>query len=79
MPVARRQSPVAFMLNDQILLFLQIIFKLIIMAINLHNRNFLKLLDFTPEEIRWYRKTVSEREKYCIDLREGLNPHQVCF
>jgi ornithine carbamoyltransferase len=54
------------MLNDQILLFLQNIFKLIIMAINLHNRNFLKLLDFTPDEIRYLLDLSAKlkKEKY---------------
>ena len=53
------------------------------MALNLRNRNFLKLLDFTPEEIKYllnlaadlkkseirrYGTTPSEREKYCFDF-----------
>jgi hypothetical protein len=50
------------------------------MAFNLRNRNFLKLLDFTPEEIkfllcqiRWLRKTKSAWQKHRPDIRKSLN------
>jgi hypothetical protein len=39
------------------------IFKLINMAYNLRNRNFLKLLDFTPEEIKFLLDLSVELKK----------------
>lgn len=63
------------------------------MAFNLRNRNFLKLLDFTPQEIKHllqlsadlkkakYAGTEQQRLKgkilFCFS--KGFNPHTLCF
>ena len=60
------------------------------MAFNLRNRNFLKELDFTPEELKFLlklsadlkaakvrrvRAAAAEGQEHCPDLREDLDPH----
>ena len=49
------------------------------MAFNLRNRNFLKLLDFTPEEIKFLLKLAADLkadgQKHCPHLRKDLDPH----
>ena len=60
------------------------------MAFNLRNRNFVKLLDFTPEEIEFLlklsadlkaakyggvRTTNPDWQEHRIDLREIFDPH----
>ena len=40
-----------------------LLFKTKLMVINLHNRHFLKLLDFTPEEIKYLLDLASKLKK----------------
>lgn len=64
------------------------------MAFNLRNRNFLKLLDFSPKEIQFlldlsadlkkakYAGTEQKktgRQKHRFDLRESLYTYALCF
>ncbi|SQA85665.1 ornithine carbamoyltransferase [Citrobacter freundii] len=66
----------------------------IFMTVNLKNRNFLKLLDYTPTEIQYLidlaielktaKKAGRERQtlvgkKYRADLRKNLNPYPLCL
>ena len=55
---------------------------------NLKGRNFLKLMDYTPEEILYLidlaadlksKKKQSDRKKYSADFREDKHPHTVFF
>ena len=60
------------------------------MAFNLRNRNFLKELDFTPDELKFllklsadlkaakyggYRAAPAEGQEHRPDLRKDLHPH----
>ena len=62
------------------------------MAFNLRNRNFLKLLDFTPREIQYMIDLAIDLKKakyggyerkhltkeHCPDFREDLHPYPLC-
>ena len=64
------------------------------MAYNLRNRNFLKLLDFTPKEIQFlldmskelksakYAGTEQKEtrwQKHCAYLRKSIDPYPMCL
>ena len=64
------------------------------LAYNLRYRHFLKLLDFTPQEIKFLldlsldlkkgpirrsRTTAPNGQKYCPYLRESLDPNSMCI
>jgi ornithine carbamoyltransferase len=64
------------------------------MPVNLKNRHFLKLLDYTPQEIKFllelseslkkakyagHRAAFAKREKHCSDIRKIFDPNTMCF